>query len=273
LAQSVGWAGLAVILIEPVRSTLDYGQINTLLLALVVVDLLVVPKRHCGWLIGLAAAIKLTPLIFLALPLLARDGKAVARGLGVVAGTTGLMWLLSPGASRTYWTSDLLAAKRVGTIAYAGNQSLYGLLHRWPFPADGQGAVWLLLCAATAVMGLYVAHRCLANADRAAAMLALALVGLLISPISWTHHWVWVALIPPLLLTDGGRSLRSPTRSALWTLCAVSILAPYWWFTTGFPADMLVDSLVLTALGVLVVWSRSDHENAVRAHSAIASAR
>ena len=74
-AQSLGWASLTVMLVEPVRSTLDYGQINTLLLALVVVDLLVVPRRHRGWLIGVAAAIKLTPLIFLAIPLLARDAR------------------------------------------------------------------------------------------------------------------------------------------------------------------------------------------------------
>ena len=257
-AQAVGWASLAVIVVEPVRSTLDYGQINTLLLALVVVDLLVVPRRHCGWLIGLAAAVKVTPLIFLALPLLGRDWKAVARGLGVVAGSSVLMWLLWPGPSRTYWRTDLFAAKRVGTVAYVGNQSLYGLLHRWPFPSDGQAGVWLVLCAAAVAMGIYVAHRCLTNDNRTGAMLALALIGLLISPISWTHHWVWVALIPPLLLTDRGRGVRGPTRSALWALCGVSILAPYWWLSTGLASDLLADSLVLSGLGVLVVWSRNE---------------
>jgi alpha-1,2-mannosyltransferase len=262
-AQSLGWASVAVVLIEPVRSTLDYGQINTMLLALVVVDLLVVPRRHRGWLIGLAAAIKVTPLIFLAMPLLARDWKSVARGLGAVAGTTGLMWGLWPGVARTYWTSDLFAAKRVGTIAYVGNQSLYGLLHRWPFPSNGQTGVWLLLSAVAVVMGLAVAWRCLHNDSRAAAMLALALVGLLISPISWTHHWGWVALIPPLLVTHRGSALPGPTRQALWALCAVSILSPYWWFTSGVVAKVLADSLVLTGFGVLVVWSFSRHPDRV----------
>jgi alpha-1,2-mannosyltransferase len=263
-AQSLGWASLTVILVEPVRSTLDYGQINTLLLALVVVDLLAVPRRHRGWLIGLAAAIKVTPLIFLALPLLARDTKTVARGLAALAGTSGLMWLLWPGAARTYWTSDLFAAKRVGTIAYAGNQSLYGLLHRWPFPSNGLEAVWLLLCAAAVVMGLSIAHRCLADDRRVAAMLSLALLGVLISPISWTHHWVWVALIPPLLVADRGRGMPGPARTALWALCGVSILAPYWWFSTGLAADVLADSLVLTGLGVLIVWSRSEYSGRAR---------
>ncbi len=258
-ARSIGWASLAVILVEPVRTNMDYGQINTLLLGLVVVDLLVMPKRHRGWLVGLAAAIKVTPLIFVAMPLLERDWKAVARGLAAVAGTTGLTWLFWPNTTKTYWAHDLFAAKRVGNIASAGNQSLSGLLHRWPFPSDGQAGILLVLCGAAVLMGFYVAHRRLSHGDRAAAMLALALVGLLISPISWTHHWVWVVLIPPLLLTEGGRSLRGPTRSALWALFAVSILAPYWWFTTGLAAEVLADSLVLTGLGVLVVWSRSEY--------------
>jgi alpha-1,2-mannosyltransferase len=267
----MGWASVAVIMIEPVRANLDYGQINTLLLALVVVDVLVVPKAHRGWLVGLAAAIKVTPLIFVALPLLERDGKAVARSLGVVAGTTGLTWLFWPNATKTYWAHDLLAAKRAGNIAYAGNQSLNGMLHRWPFPSDGQVGLLLVLCAAAVLMGVYVAHRRLSVGDRAAAMVVLALVGLLISPISWTHHWVWVALIPPLLLTDGGRSLPNPTRSALWALCAVSILAPYWWFGTGLAAEMLADSLVLSGLGVLVVWSRSEYTLRVPSTVTIAS--
>jgi alpha-1,2-mannosyltransferase len=254
-AQSLGWSSLAVVVMEPVRSNLDYGQINTLLVALVVVDLLVLPRRHSGWLIGLAAAVKVTPLVFLALPLLGREWKVVARGFGALAGTTGLMWLFWPAVARTYWSSDLFAAKRVGTVAYAGNQSLYGLLHRWPFPSNGQTVVWLLLCGAAVVMGLAVAQHCLAHDQRAAAMLSLALVGVLISPISWTHHWVWVALIPPLLLADGAHAVPEPARTALWTLCGVATLAPYWWFTSGLPSELLANSLLLTGLGVLVVWS------------------
>jgi alpha-1,2-mannosyltransferase len=259
VARSLGWTCLAVVVVEPVRTNLDYGQINTLLLGLVVVDLLVMPRAHRGWLVGLAAAVKVTPLIFVALPLLERDWRAVARSLGVVAGTTGVTWLLWPKAAKTYWAHDLFAARRAGNLAYTGNQSLSGMLHRWPFPSDGQAGLLLVLCGAAVLMGFYVAHRRLYHGDRTAAMLALALVGLLISPISWTHHWVWVALIPPLLLTDGGRSLRGPARSALWALCAVSVASPYWWFSTGLASEVLADSLVLSGLGVLVVWSRTEY--------------
>jgi alpha-1,2-mannosyltransferase len=261
VAGSLGWASLAVVVVEPVRTTLDYGQINTLLLAVVVIDLLAMPRRHRGWLIGLAAAIKVTPLIFLAMPLLERDWKAVARGLAALAGTTGLTWLIWPSATKTYWTHDLFAAKRVGNVAFVGNQSLNGLLHRWPFPADGQTGLLLVLAAATVVMGLFVAHRCLADGRRAAAMFALALVGLLISPVSWTHHWVWVALIPPLVVAGRGIPRQRSVTTSLWVLFAVSILAPYWWFSTGAAADLLSDSLALAGLGVLVVWSRSEYKS------------
>lgn len=268
LAGSLGWVGLTVIVVEPVRTNLDYGQINTLLLALVVVDLLVVPREHRGWLIGLAAAIKVTPLIFLAMPLLERDWKAVARGLGALAGTTGLTWLFWPSATKTYWTHDLFAAKRVGNVASVGNQSLNGLLHRWPFPSDGQTGILLVLVAATVVMGLFVAHRCLADDRRPAALFALALVGLLISPISWSHHWVWVALIPPLVVTDRGFLGRRSVTTALWVLFAVTILAPYWWFSTGAAAEVLSDCLALAGLGVLVAWSHSEYKSRARRRTA-----
>ncbi|HVB92169.1 MAG TPA: glycosyltransferase 87 family protein, partial [Acidimicrobiales bacterium] len=207
VARSVGWTSFAVLAVEPVRSTLDYGQINALLLCSVVVDLLVIPRRHRGWLIGLAAAVKLTPLVFLALPLLERDRKSLCRGVVAAAGASGLMWLLWPATARTYWVKDFSSVRRVGNVASVGNQSLYGLLHRWPFSGAGEPGVWVLLAAITIGLGLSIARQCLASERRALAILAIALVGLLVSPISWTHHWVWVVLIPPLLLSPEGRTL------------------------------------------------------------------
>jgi hypothetical protein len=90
-------------------------------------------------------------------------------------------------------------------------------------------------------------------------MFALALVGLLISPISWTHHWVWVALIPPLVVAGKGLPRQRSVTTSLWVLFAVSVLAPYWWFSTGAAADILSDSLALAGLGVLVVWSHREY--------------
>ncbi len=261
LIQSVGWACLAVLVVEPVRTDLNYGQINTLLLCMIVVDLLIVPRRHRGWLIGLAAAIKLTPLVFLTLPALERDWKTVGRGIAGALLATGLMWAFWPNASMTYWTRDVFEVKRVGHVASLGNQSLNGILHRWPFPPSGQSSIWAAISIATLAMGLYVAGRCLAGDRRVAAILSLALVGLLISPISWTHHWVWVALIPPVLVKLPGQVPSRSVRTILWLLFTVSVLAPYWWFPRGIARHYLGDSLSLLALILLVVWSAAEYKN------------
>jgi alpha-1,2-mannosyltransferase len=261
LAQSIGWASLSVLVVEPVRSNMNFGQINAVLMGLIVLDLLVVPRRHRGWLVGLAAAIKLTPLIFLAIPILERDWKAAGRTAGAAVAATGLMWLLWPKASWTYWRKDVFDARRVGGVAYVSNQSLYGDLHRWPFAHGGHTAIWLVLSAATLAMGVYVAKRCLMDNRRVGAMLALAFVGLLISPISWSHHWVWVALLPPALLVSSGHVARLPARTALWAVFALSVLAPYWWFASGVGREYLGDSLSLCALAMLAVWCWSEYKN------------
>lgn len=257
--QSLGWTCLAVLIVEPVRTNLDYGQINTLLLCMIVVDLMVVPQRHRGWLIGLAAAIKLTPLVFLAVPLLERDWKTFSRGIAGAVGASGLMWLFWPNVSRTYWTKDVFEVKRVGGVASVGNQSLNGLLHRWPFPSIGESILWVVLSIATLMMGLYVAWRCQGSGRHVGAILSLALVGLLISPISWTHHWVWVALIPPVLLKVPEQVASRLVRVILWLLFGVSVLAPYWWFPPGMAQHYLGDSLSLLAFILLVVWSAVEY--------------
>jgi alpha-1,2-mannosyltransferase len=264
LAQSLGWACLAVLVVEPVRTNLDYGQVNTLLLCMIVVDLLFVPRGHRGWLIGLAAAIKLTPLVFLAIPLLERDWKTLSRGMTGALGATGLMWLW-PNVSRTYWTKDVFDVKRVGGVVFVGNQSLNGLLHRWPFPSSGEFSLWVVTSVATLIMGLYVARRSLGEGRSGAAILSLAFVGLLISPISWTHHWVWVALIPPVLLKTPKQVPSRSVRAGLWLLFTVSVLEPYWWFPRGTNAHYLGDSLVLLAFILLVVWSTIEYRSQSRA--------
>jgi alpha-1,2-mannosyltransferase len=250
---------LSVLVVEPVRSNLNFDQINALLMGLIVLDLLVVPRRHRGWLVGLAAAIKLTPLIFLAIPLLQRDWKAATRTAGAAVVATGLTWLLWPKASWTYWRKDVFDARRVGGVGYVSNQSLYGDLHRWPFTHGGHTAIWVVLSAATLAMGVYVAQRCLTDKRQVAAMLALAFTGLLISPISWSHHWVWVALLPPALLVNPGHVARLPARIGLWALFALSVLAPYWWFASGVGRDAFGDALSLGALAMLTVWCWSEY--------------
>jgi alpha-1,2-mannosyltransferase len=59
-------------------------------------------------------------------------------------------------------------------------------------------AVTLTLCLVGVGIGAWVARRLVARGDDVAALLALAIGTLLGSPISWSHHWLWI--VPVLLL-------------------------------------------------------------------------
>jgi alpha-1,2-mannosyltransferase len=253
--KSFTWACLSFIAVEPARSAIDYGQIEFILMFIVVADLLLIPPPYRGIGIGLAAAVKLTPLSFVIVLAVGRDVKSVIRAAVSFSLWTGLSWLFWPGASGTYWFSDMSDAARVGPIAYAGNQCWYAILHRPPFPASGSTLAWLLLSLMTLGASTFVVWRCVSARQKAPAIVATALAGLLISPISWTHHWVWVLLIPALTPRHRSSDIPQPVRLMLWGLFALTIAAPYWWFSHGVPAHVAEAILPLWTTAVLLVWS------------------
>jgi alpha-1,2-mannosyltransferase len=255
LCKSFAWSCLAFIAIEPARSAVDYGQIEFILMFIVVADLLVIPSPYRGIGIGLAAAVKLTPLSFLIILAVSRDVKSVIRAAVSFFMLTGLSWLLWPRESSTFWFTDVSDAARVGPIAYAGNQCWYAILHRPPFPANGSGLAWLLLSLMTLAASTFVAWRCVTAGQKAPAIVATALASLLISPISWTHHWVWVLLIPALTPRHRSSAIPQPVRMMLWGLIALTVAAPYWWFRHGIPAHLSEAVLPVWAFAILLVWS------------------
>ena len=219
---TVACLALAVVT-EPVTSTFGYGQPNLVLAWLVTEGLL--GRRR--WLIGLAAGIKLTPLIFL-LPLLVgrpgvrRDLRGIAQLLAGFGGTITTGWLLAPTASTDYWTGLVLSApSRIG-IGYATNQSLTGAVAR-AFDPDGSlpatTALVVLVLLATAV----VLRR---SRDDVLTLAVTGMAGLLISPISWIHHWVWLL---PLVLwcLANGRCFLGGT----WSVLLVGRVT--WWYPTS----------------------------------------
>ena len=252
---ALAWVCAAVLLIEPARSGIDYGQIEFVLMLLVVADVTVVPAPYRGILIGVAAAIKLTPLIFVAVLLVERDWRSGARAVASFATCTLLAWAFWPGLSRTFWVHDVIQPARVGSVGFASNQSWYALLHRPPFPATGLPGLWLLVSVVTVGVAVFVAWRCAVTGRQSFGLLAMALAGLLVSPISWTHHWVWVLLIPPMII--GHRSTLIPTvvRTMLWALVALTVISPYWWFSSGAQADALEALLPLWTFALLIAWS------------------
>ncbi|MCP2168890.1 alpha-1,2-mannosyltransferase [Goodfellowiella coeruleoviolacea] len=199
----LAWVGAAlplVLLLEPVRSTFGYGQINLLLMALVAVDCLVRrPRWPRGALVGIAAAIKLTPLAFVLFFLLNRDRRAALTSLATFACGALVGWLATPANSLDYWTSAIFDTRRIGALDYVGNESLRGVLAKAGILSPAmQVSVWAVGCLAVVAGTAVGMRRALLRNRTGAALVLNALAALLVSPISWSHHWVW--LVPAVLV-------------------------------------------------------------------------
>lgn len=177
----------------PVVETISYGQVNVFLMTLVVVDIVVGRgKWWQGSLIGLAMAIKLTPAVFLAYFLIRRDWRALVVSIASAAVYTGLGFLFTWSDSVTYWTDTVVDPGRIGGLAYVSNQSINGFLTRLGL-GDATSIVWFTVCAVIGIASLFLMARLFRFGHSAAAMMVMAFYSLLASPVSWSHHWVWVA--------------------------------------------------------------------------------
>jgi alpha-1,2-mannosyltransferase len=216
----------ASVALDPVWQTLFLGQINLILLALILTDVWRVSRGSSGSSsltgagVGIAAAIKLTPAIFIVFFLLARRTRAacVAAGTFVAAGLAG--FAVAPHASARYWEHLSHDTRRVGA-PYISNQSPYAAAIRI---AGGQGHIgwwWALVSVAFAAAGLAVATVLARRGDWLGATAVTGTTGLLVSPISWAHHWVWVLPALVLLVRAGHRAAAA----AGYLLFAV---APFW---------------------------------------------
>ena len=190
-------AAAAALWLEPVTVTLGYGQVDLLLTALVVFDLSRPDSaRTKGVAIGLAAAVKLTPLAFLVYLLCTRRPRAALVGLSTFAASVGLSFLLVPADASKYWGGLVFKSSRVGSAINPGNQSLRAALARL-LAERYPGAAALAVVAVVAIVGIALAVRAARRGDEAMGFSLCAVTTLLVSPVSWTHHW---ALIVPALL-------------------------------------------------------------------------
>ncbi|WP_370963060.1 glycosyltransferase 87 family protein [Amycolatopsis sp. cg9] len=252
---------LAAEALEPVLRTLYAGQIDLLLLALVVLDALVAaPKWPRGLLIGVAAAIKLTPAVFVLYLLLRRDTRAAVTAAVTFLAATALGFLVAGADSVRYWTGALWDTGRVGEPTYAGDQSLLGLLARLGVPPGARTAWWLPLVAVVLVLTALGVRRALAAGEPVLALGLTAVGGLLVSPISWTHHWVW-AVVVLLGWAEPARRTRRRGFALLAGAGAVLFVAgPQWWWPRGggverqwnFGQQLTGNGYVLFGLAVLV---------------------
>ena len=237
------WLALiAVVALEPFPKTMEYAQVNAILMALVAVDLLLVPERSRwrGVLSGMAAAIKLTPAVAILVLLARREWRAAATMAGSAVGLTVLAGLAAPAESWEFFTSAMWDPGRAGFADYSGNQNLKGAIARG-LPESAWNPTWAA-CSLLAVAAAWFLCRRLGRLqvtseadDEAGLVLTLQVgvvmvLGLLVSPISWSHHWVWCL---PALMSVGVATWR--WRSTALGLAAIAgvlvfVLSMQWWF-------------------------------------------
>lgn len=201
------WAAAALVLavlnLGPWRETLVFGQINILLMGLIAADLLVRNPRWTrgfpgsGFLVGIAAGIKLTPLAFGLYFLVRKDWRGLLNMAAGFAVTVVIGWLLRPAESLQFWLRMLPDTSRLGGAGYVDNLSLKGALLHFGVPEAHVTVPWLVLSLAVAALGAAVIKAASDQGARVVAVSATALTMLLISPVSWSHHWVWVAAVFP----------------------------------------------------------------------------
>jgi alpha-1,2-mannosyltransferase len=177
----------------PMTQDIRFGQVDILLAALCLADVAAArPRWPRGLLIGLAAAVKLTPGVFIVYLLLTGRRRAAAVSAAVMAGATALSWLALPRDFPAFWTSAVLHPDRLGPNASLSNQSVRAMLLRLFAPATPPMALWLGLALAIGCLGLLAARAASRRGDEIAGVAITGLVAVLISPVSWIHHMVWV---------------------------------------------------------------------------------
>ncbi len=272
-----GWvlslsAAAVVYVVEPVALTLAFGQLGIVLVALVWLDLApgprALPGRRLlpeGVLTAIAAAIKLTPAIFVVYLFVVGKRRAAVTAIISGAAFTLLAAILLPGPSWAFWTRLATGDTGLGhSLIYFTNQSVYADLVR-AFRLAAPGAlIGLVLSALVGALGVWAAalwHR-LGEVRFAVSLCGVA--GLLASPVSWLHHFVWIVPLG-LCLVELQRSRRraAPVWFIVlgWLFIGWVVVSPYRVLPNGgdlellWSADQHVLASITAVLGVALLVS------------------
>ncbi|UMB71625.1 glycosyltransferase 87 family protein [Mycobacterium paraterrae] len=221
-ALIVAWATLYW---EPIQANFAFGQINVVLMTLVIAECV---PRHTPWprgvLLGLGIALKLTPAVFLLYFLLNRDRRAVITSLASVVATIAAGFALAWQDSWEYWTHTVRNTDRIGSASLNTNQNIAGTLARLGLDDHQRFAPWVVACFLVLGLTVWAARRALSAGESVLAVVCIALFGLAVSPVSWSHHWVWMleAVIVTTVVAWRRRSL------ALAVVSAAGVAAMVW---------------------------------------------
>jgi alpha-1,2-mannosyltransferase len=254
LGRTASWRlalalSLPAVLLNPVLVTIGFGQVNLVVTLLVMWDLLgerrIGPwKAPLGLATGIAAAVKLTPILFVPYLILTRRSRGALTCVATFVGCELVTFLLSPTSSIAFWTKDLFKPDRAGSLSFVGNQNLTAVIERFNHGLlpDLSLVPVLIVAAAT---GLWLAAQAHRRSSPMLGVLICAATGLLVSPISWVHHMVWVVpVILWLALADDrprwGVPLAAGTAVLFWS-------APIWWVPYKHTSDLHLNAWQLLA--------------------------
>lgn len=224
-------AGACVLVVaHPVANTIFWGQINVLLMMLVALDCLCPnPRWPRGALIGIAAAIKLTPAGFVLLFLLRRDFRAVITSFVSFLVMTAIAFVLAPGDSLKYWTDRVFHATGMNIGPIHANESVTASLEKLGVSGTALIVAGGLGVLAVLVMTWLGTRRALDDGNLALALGVNAAGVLLVSPISWSHHWILALPTAVLIMVMGYRRHRFWLLFSGWAAVAILWLAPHYW--------------------------------------------
>lgn len=247
----------------PWRLTTHFGQINAIILALILADFMRPATRvPRGVLLGIAAGIKLTPLAFGLLLLMRKDWKGLITTALSFSATVGIAYLVVPRESRIYWFQALRDTSRVGWFSYFDNVSIMGTLTHAGLQHEltatslsvVQVALTLLIVLVTAVLLIP-----LIRARAVVSQLALtAFMMLQISPISWSHHNTWYPLMLAAVVVEIFPLFYRWASSFIATLGAITAtvalagmyISPYW-IVLAFAPHFSSDNILMVPEGSL----------------------
>lgn len=246
---------LPALFLNPILLTIGFGQVNLVVALLVLWDLLgsrrVGPWRlPMGMATGVAAAVKLTPIIFVPYLLLTRRFRAAATCLATFVACGLVTFAISPASSRVYWTKALFDPTRTATsvltpgLGFVSNQSVSGVAARL---AHGDVAQILLLpvLLVVAAAGLWLAAAAHRHSSALLGVLVCAATCLLVSPVTWSHHMVWV--VPGILWLSLGRDRPRHGRVAAALVAVLFWSAPIWWVPHGRLLELHLNAWQLVA--------------------------
>ncbi len=255
------WTGLAhglvvaaCVWISPVGENIRFGQVNAVLVTLCLLDLvkgtdgLRIGRFTLRWprgaLVGVAVAIKLTPGVFLVHFAITKQWRELRNAVLAAVGVTVATFAIAPEGSLEFWTSALLNSDRLGPNAGSSNQSLRGFVLRLYLSDGATTALWGVLALAAAVAGFALARALFRRGDLVGEVAACGLVALLVSPVSWLHHYLWGVVVLGALVGDA--RVRARVVAAVAGLLLLWIAWPWW------GANLLAERSVPTAVARFV---------------------